>query len=95
MDEKAKSNPINLLTEALANMALCAMRAEEERDKAVRMSDEWYKNYRNKDEELKEVRQILAAEIQSHEKTRAELAEALEVVSKLCDPTPRILPTED
>ena len=86
MNEK-NQNPINLLTEALANMTLCAMEAERERDDAIARGDEWYKHYQTKDANLKETQTMLAKEIQAHKKTKMELEEAIAIIEKMSIPT--------
>lgn len=81
MDEK--KSPIDLLTEALANMTRTAMDAERERDLEKKRGDDWYKSYLDKVAENKELQTMLAAEIQGHENTRMQLEEATNSISKL------------
>ena len=85
MNEK-NQNPINLLTDALANMTLVAMEAERERADAIARGDEWYKHYQNKDATLKETQTMLAREIQAHKKTKMELEEAIAIIKKMTEP---------
>ena len=75
MSEETKKNPIQLVTELLAEMT--AREAEQQRDEAQKNSDEWYAYYQKKDAELKETAAKLAAEIEEHQKTRQQLREAL------------------
>ena len=83
--EKTNKNPINLLTDALANMTLVAMEAERERDNAEKRGDDWYKHYQSKDEQYKEMQTMLAKEIQAHKSTKAQLEEAIAAVEKLTE----------
>lgn len=80
-----EKTPIELLTDMLAAMTERAMKAEAERDAAKSSSDEWFKHYQRKDKEHKELQEILAAEIRGHEKTRAELDEAVHACRVLND----------
>ena len=77
MSEETKKNPIQLVTELLAEMAARVVEAERQRDEAQKNSDEWYAYYQKKTEELKELEAKLAAEIEEHQKTRQQLREAL------------------
>lgn len=77
--------PLLMLTDALAAMTERATKAEQERDEAKARSLEWYRSYERKDKECKEMQGILNAEIQAHEKTKAELAEAEHAVDVLND----------
>ena len=77
MSEETKKNPIQLVTELLAEMTARAVEAERQRDEAQKSSDEWYAYYQKKTEELKELEAKLAAETEEHQKTRQQLREAL------------------
>lgn len=77
MNEETKKNPIQLVTELLAEMTARAVEAERQRDEAQKNSDEWYAYYQKKTEELKEMEAKLAAETEEHQKTRQQLREAL------------------
>lgn len=77
MNEETKKNPIQLVTELLAEMTARAVEAERQRDEAQKSSDEWYAYYQKKTEELKEMEAKLAAETEEHQKTRQQLREAL------------------
>ena len=77
MNEETKKNPIQLVTELLAEMAARVVEAEQQRDEAQKSSDEWYAYYQKKTEELKELEAKLAAETEEHQKTRQQLREAL------------------
>ena len=77
MSEETKKNPIQLVTELLAEMAARVVEAEQQRDEAQKSSDEWYAYYQKKTEELKELEAKLAAETEEHQKTRQQLREAL------------------
>ncbi|WP_302316952.1 hypothetical protein [uncultured Alistipes sp.] len=77
MSEETKKNPIQLVTELLAEMTARVVEAEQQRDEAQKNSDEWYAYYQKKDAELKETAAKLAAEIEEHQKTRQQLREAL------------------
>ena len=78
-----KKNPINLLTDALANMTLTAIEAERERDDAQKRGDEWYKLFQKKEAENKELQAMLAAEIKGHQKTKVELDQAITAAADL------------
>ncbi len=75
MSEETKKNPIQLVTELLAEMTARAVEAEQQRDEAQKSSDEWYAYYQKKDAELKETEAKLAAEIEEHQKARQQLRE--------------------
>ena len=75
MSEENKKNPIQLVTELLAEMTARAVEAERQRDEAQKSSDEWYAYYQKKDTELKETAAKLAAEIEEHQKARQQLRE--------------------
>lgn len=75
MSEETKKNPIQLVTELLAEMTARAVEAERQRDEAQKSSDEWYAYYQKKDAELKETAAKLAAEIEEHQKARQQLRE--------------------
>ena len=77
MSEETKKNPIQLVTELLAEMTARVVEAEQQRDEAQKNSDEWYAYYQKKTEELKELEAKLAAETEEHQKTRQQLREAL------------------
>lgn len=77
MSEETKKNPIQLVTELLAEMTARVVEAEQQRDEAQKSSDEWYAYYQKKTEELKELEAKLAAETEEHQKTRQQLREAL------------------
>lgn len=77
MSEETKKNPIQLVTELLAEMTARVVEAERQRDEAQKSSDEWYAYYQKKTEELKELEAKLAAETEEHQKTRQQLREAL------------------
>lgn len=77
MSEETKKNPIQLVTELLAEMTARVAEAERQRDEAQKSSDEWYAYYQKKTEELKELEAKLAAETEEHQKTRQQLREAL------------------
>lgn len=77
MSEETRKNPIQLVTELLAEMTARAVEAERQRDEAQKSSDEWYAYYQNKDKELKETAAKLAEETEEHQKTRQQLREAL------------------
>lgn len=77
MSEETKKNPIQLVTELLAEMTARVVEAERQRDEAQKNSDEWYAYYQKKTEELKELEAKLAAETEGHQKTRQQLWEAL------------------
>lgn len=77
MNEETKKNPIQLVTELLAEMTARAVEAEQQRDEAQKDSDEWYAYCQKKTEELKEMEAKLAAETEEHQKTRQQLREAL------------------
>lgn len=77
MSEETKKNPIQLVTELLAEMTARVVEAERQRDEAQKNSDEWYAYYQKKTEELKELEAKLAAETEEHQKTRQQLREAL------------------
>lgn len=77
MSEETKKNPIQLVTELLAEMAARVVEAEQQRDEAQKSSDEWYAYYQKKTEELKELEAKLAAETEEHQKTRQQLRETL------------------
>lgn len=92
--DKNTRNPIELLTDMLATMTERAMKAEQERDEARKRQLDWYKNWEQKDKEHKETQAALAAEIKAHEKTKADLEEALHVVNVLNDELLRMSKTE-
>lgn len=77
MSEETKKNPIQLVTELLAEMTARVVEAEQQRDEAQKRLDEWYAYYQKKTEELKELEAKLAAETEEHQKTRQQLREAL------------------
>lgn len=77
MNEETKKNPIQSVTDLLAEMTARAVEAERQRDEAQKSSDEWYAYYQKKTEELKELEAKLAAETEEHQKTRQQLREAL------------------
>ena len=77
MSEETKKNPIQLVTELLAEMTARVVEAERQRDGGQKSSDEWYAYYQKKTEELKELEAKLAAETEEHQKTRQQLREAL------------------
>lgn len=77
MSEETKKNPIQLVTELLAEMTARVVEAEQQRDEAQKSSDEWYAYYQKKTEELKELEAKLAVETEEHQKTRQQLREAL------------------
>lgn len=80
-----EKTPIELLTDMLATMTVRAMKAEQERDAANARSLEWYRKFEQKDKGHKELQETLAAEIRGHEKTRAELDEAVHACRVLND----------
>lgn len=82
--------PIKQLTDALADMTERAMAAEKARDEANARSLEWYRKYEQKDKDHKEMEAILAAEIQGHKNTKAELEEAARAVHVLSDELERL-----
>ena len=59
MDEREK-NPINILTDALAEMTARAIKAEEERDEAIKNENSWYENWKRRSAELEEKEALLA-----------------------------------
>lgn len=77
MNEETKKNPIQSVTDLLAEMTARAVEAERQHAEAQKSSDEWYAYYQKKDAELKETAAKLAAEIEEHQKTRQQLREAL------------------
>ena len=89
-----KLTPIEILSYALASMTERALEAERERDTAKKRADEWYKSWKSKDEENKEMQAMLAAEIKEHGKTKAELEEAVRAVNVLNDELERTRKTE-
>lgn len=84
MSEETKKNPIQLVTELLAEMTARVVEAEQQRDEAQKNSDEWYAYYQKKDAELKETAEKLAAAERRYENgTRfltGKLAEYFETV---------------
>ena len=86
--------PIELLTDMLATMTERAMAAEKERDDANARSLEWYRNFEKKEKDFKEMQEILSAEIREHQKTKAELEEALHAVDVLNDELVRLTKLE-
>ena len=77
MSEETKKNPIQSVTDLLAEMTARAVEAERQHAEAQKSSDEWYAYYQKKTEELKELEAKLAAETEEHQKTRQQLREAL------------------
>ena len=82
--------PIEILSYALASMTERALEAERERDTAKKRADEWYRSWKSKDVEAKELQAMLSAEIKGHGRTKAELEEAVHAVNVLNDELERI-----
>lgn len=80
-----EKTPIEFLTDLLATMTLRATVAENERDEVKARSLDWYKSWERADKESKEAQAALAAEIREHQKTKAELEEAVHAVDVLND----------
>lgn len=82
MNEEREKTPIELMADLLATVTARAVEAERQRDEARKSSDEWYRNWQHKDEQLKETEAKLAAEIEEHQSTRQALREALDNMQK-------------
>lgn len=83
MDETKKI--IESLAQAVADMTHRAIEAERARAVEASRANEWFKQYKDRDDKLKEAHSQLASEIREHAKTKAELEEALEAATKLSD----------
>lgn len=81
MDEKTKT-PIGRMADLLAEMAERAMEAERQRDVAKEDSDQWYRLYLNKEEQLKATKELLDAQIKVNEELRGRIAEYIEIMQK-------------
>lgn len=77
MNEERTKSPIDLMADMLATMATRATEAEHQLEEVKKSSDEWYRNWQRKDEQLKETEAKLAAEIEEHQSTRQALREAM------------------
>lgn len=93
MDNNTRT-PIELLTDMLAAMTERAVAAEKERDEVKARSLDWYKSWERVDKAHKETQAALAEEIREHQKTKAELEEAIHAVDVLNDELVRITKKE-
>ena len=71
--DKQKNTPIELMAQLLAEMTERAMNAERERDAERENSNEWYRSYKTKSEELTKTKAELEATKAELEATKAEL----------------------
>ena len=71
--DKQTHTPIELMAQLLANMTERAMNAERERDAERENSNEWYRLYKSKGEELSAVKTELEVTKTKLEETTAEL----------------------
>lgn len=60
-----------------------AFESGQQAKEAKRKADEWYGHFMRKNEECKELQAMLAAEIEGHQKTKAELEEFAKAVQDL------------
>ena len=81
MDE-IRNHPVRKLTNLLADLIIQQVEIERQLKEAIKNSDDWYKSWQHKDEQLKETEEKLAAEIEEHQRTREALREALETAEK-------------
>ena len=71
------------LGKAFAEMTERAIEAERKMKEAQKRADDWYKSWQRKEEDYKELQTALSVEIREHQKTKAELEEAVRVVNVL------------
>ena len=60
-------NPIQMLTDQMAELTIRLMKAEQERDEARKSADNWYNSWNRTDAELRETREKMVEEIKKHE----------------------------
>lgn len=77
MDNQTKT-PIDLLTEALAEMTKRAMEAERQRDAAKEDATNWFQISQHKDAQLKETEAKLAAETEELQRVRRQFKEVID-----------------
>lgn len=82
------------LGRAFAEMTERALEAERQMKDAKKRADEWYKSWQRKDADFKELQTELSVEIREHQKTKAELEEAVRAVNVLNDELERMRKTE-
>ena len=89
MDEKTMT-PISRMADLLAEMAERAVEAERQRDAAKEDSNQWYRHYLSKEEQLKATEELLAAQIKVNEELRGRIAEYIENMEKGAQENERI-----
>lgn len=86
------------LGKAFAEMMERALEAERKLKEAQKRADDWYKSWQRKEEDYKELQTALSVEIREHQKTKAELEEAVHAVNVLDNELERMRkakPSED
>lgn len=77
MSEKTKT-PIEILTDALAEMTARAVEAERQRDHAIEEADSWYKAYLSSNKKCVETEAALATQREDNEVLRYRISELVE-----------------
>lgn len=78
MNENDKSLQ-DTLAEMLATVTARAIRAEQEKEEALKQAAEWYKRWEAKNAEIEKLKADLAAEKEEHDYTRFILGDVLKI----------------